>query len=199
MYFSPPSLERLVQELSKLPSIGQKTARRLAFHLVYGNQEKMQNLASSLIEAKDKLINCKRCYGISETEICPICSNPNRDSSSICVVERFSDIFPFENSNVYKGLYFVLGGVLSPLDGIKPENLHITELLERIEKENVKELILALSSSPEAESTSLYIDRRLATSSCRRTRLARGIPMGSDLEFIDDITMLRAFEERVNV
>jgi recombination protein RecR len=114
-------------------------------------------------------------------------------------VERASDILPFENSGVYKGLYFVLGGALSPLDGIKPETLHIPELMERIKQENIKELILALGSSPEAESTSLYIDRLLASSHCNRTRLARGIPVGSDLEFIDDITMLRAFEERVRM
>jgi recombination protein RecR len=117
----------------------------------------------------------------------------------LCVVERASDILPFENSGVHKGLYFVLGGVLSPLDGIKPETLHIPLLVERIEKENIKELVLALGSSPEAESTALYIDRVLANSPVRRTRLARGIPVGSDLDFIDDVTMLRAFEERVKV
>ena len=199
MYSSPPALECLVQELSKLPSIGRKTARRLAFHLISGDREKMESLASSLIDAKNKLIHCSRCYGISETPVCSICSSPGRDGTSICVVERVSDILPFENGGMYKGLYFVLGGVLSPLDGIKPESLHIPELMERIEQENIKELILALGSSPEAESTSLYIDRRLANSACKRTRLARGIPIGSDLEFIDDITMQRAFEERVRV
>jgi recombination protein RecR len=167
--------------------------------LLSGDREKMESLASSLMEAKDRLIHCSRCYGISETEVCSICANAGRDETSLCVVERASDILPFENSGVYKGLYFVLGGVLSPLDGIKPESLHIPELMERIERENVKELILALGSSPEAESTSLYIDRRLANSPCKRTRLARGIPVGSDLEFIDDVTMQRAFEERVRV
>jgi recombination protein RecR len=199
MLSSPPALEKLVQELSKLPSIGRKTARRLAFHLLSGDREKMESLANSLVEAKNKLINCSRCHGLSENEICNICANPGRDSSSICVVERPSDILPFENSGVYKGLYFVLGGALSPLDGIKPETLHIPDLMERIKQENIKELILALGSSPEAESTSLYIDRLLASSHCNRTRLARGIPVGSDLEFIDDITMLRAFEERVRM
>ncbi|MDR2731654.1 MAG: recombination mediator RecR [Fibromonadaceae bacterium] len=199
MYSSPPVLEKLVQELSKLPGIGRKTARRLAFHLISGDREKMESLANSLMEAKDRLIHCNRCYGISESEICQICSNPGRDAASLCVVERASDILPFENSGVYKGLYFVLGGVLSPLDGIKPESLHIPELIERIETEKTRELILALGSSPEAESTSLYIDRRLENSPCSRTRLARGIPVGSELEFIDDVTMLRAFEERVRV
>jgi len=199
MYSSPPALEKLVQELSKLPSIGRKTARRLAFHLIAGDREKMEDLANSILNAKNRLVNCTRCYGISESEICQICGSTHRDGELLCVVERASDILPFENSGAYKGFYFVLGGVLSPLDGIKPETLHIPELVERIEKENVKELILALGSSPEAESTALYIDRRLANLPCKRTKLARGIPVGSELEFIDDVTMLRAFEERVRV
>lgn len=182
-----------------MPGIGRKTARRLAFHLVAGDRGKMESLAASLIEAKNKIVNCDRCFGFSENEICQICENPRRDAESLCVVERASDILPFESSGVHKGLYFVLGGVLSPLDGIKPETLHIPELIERIKNESIKELILALGSSPEAESTALYIDRILANSPVRRTRLARGIPIGSDLEFIDDMTMLRAFEERVNI
>ncbi len=199
MLNSPPALENLVQELSKLPSIGRKTARRLAFHLLSGDREKMESLADALTQAKDKIVHCSRCYGFSESEICQICENPRRDEGILCVVERASDILPFENSGIHKGLYFVLGGVLSPLDGIKPESLHIPELIKRIEQENTRELILALGSSPEAESTALYIDRVLANSQVRRTRLARGIPVGSELEFIDDITMLRAFEERVKI
>jgi len=199
MYSSPPALEKLVQELSKLPSIGRKTARRLAFFLLSGDREKMESLANAIAEAKDRIVHCSRCYGFSETEICQICGDVRRSGDVICVVERASDILPFETSGIHKGLYFVLGGVLSPLDGIKPETLHIPTLIERIERESVKELILALGSSPEAESTALYIDRILANSPVRRTRLARGIPVGSDLEFIDDITMLRAFEERVRV
>ena len=199
MYSSPPALEKLVQELSKLPSIGRKTARRLAFFLLSGDREKMEDLASAIAEAKNKIVHCNCCYGFSESEVCQICDNPRRAKDVICVVERASDILPFENSGIHKGLYFVLGGVLSPLDGIKPETLRIPTLVERIERENVKELILALGSSPEAESTALYIDRILANSPVRRTKLARGIPVGSDLEFIDDITMLRAFEERVKV
>jgi len=159
----------------------------------------MGNLANALVEAKNRIIHCSRCYGFSESEICQICENPRRDSETLCVVEKASDILPFESSGAYKGFYFVLGGVLSPLDGIKPESLHIPELIKRIEQENTKELILALGSSPEAESTALYIDRVLSNSPVRRTRLARGIPVGSELEFIDDITMLRAFEERVKV
>jgi len=199
MYSSPPVLEKLVQEISKLPGIGRKTARRLAFHLISGDREKMESLAQVLMEAKNKLVHCKLCYGFAESEICQICDNPRRDRESLCVVERASDILPFENSGAHKGLYFVLGGALSPLDGIKPESLHIPELIERLEKENIKELILALGSSPEAESTALYIDRVLLNSPIHRTRLARGIPVGSDLEFIDDVTMLRAFKERVKI
>jgi recombination protein RecR len=199
MYSSPPALEKLVQEFSKLPSIGRKTARRLAFYLVSGDRKKMGDLAEALEEAKNRIVHCSCCYGFSESEICQICDNPRRNREILCVVERASDILPFENSGMHKGLYFVLGGVLSPLDGIKPETLRIPTLIERIEKEGIKELILALGSSPEAESTALYIDRVLANSPVRRTKLARGIPVGSDLEFIDDVTMLRAFEERVKV
>jgi len=199
MYSSPPALEKLVQEFSKLPSIGRKTARRLAFYLISGDREKMESLAGALMEAKAKLVRCSHCYGFSESEVCQICVSPGRDREALCVVERASDILPFENSGIHKGLYFVLGGALSPLDGITPENLHIPELIKRIEQENIKELILALGSSPEAESTALYIDRILVNSPIRRTRLARGIPVGSDLDFIDDVTMLRAFEERVKL
>ena len=188
-----------MQEFSKLPSIGRKTARRLAFYLVSGDRKKMGDLAEALEEAKNRIVHCSCCYGFSESEICQICDNPRRNREILCVVERASDILPFENSGMHKGLYFVLGGVLSPLDGIKPETLRIPALIERIEKEGIKELILALGSSPEAESTALYIDRVLANSPVRRTKLARGIPVGSDLEFIDDVTMLRAFEERVKV
>ncbi len=199
MYSSPPALEKLVQEFSKLPSIGRKTARRLAFYLVSGDKKKMGDLAEALTEAQNRIVHCSCCYGFSESEICQICENPRRSREILCVVERASDILPFENSGIHKGLYFVLGGVLSPLDGIKPETLRIPILIERIEREGVKELILALGSSPEAESTALYIDRVLANSPVRRTKLARGIPVGSDLEFIDDVTMLRAFEERVGI
>jgi len=120
MYSSPPALERLVQELSKLPSIGRKTARRLAFYLISGDREKMESLASAIMEAKDKLVHCNMCYGFSESEVCPICAHLGRDREILCVVERASDILPFEISGIHKGLYFVLGGVLSPLDGVKP-------------------------------------------------------------------------------
>ncbi|GHV13859.1 recombination protein RecR [Fibrobacterales bacterium] len=197
--FSPPSLEKLVREFSLLPGIGKKTARRLAFHLISGDREKMGDFANAILEAKEKLVHCKICYGITETEICPLCASRNRDRTILCVVEKAADILPFESSGAFKGLYFVLGGVLSPLDGIRPENLHIPQLIERVHSDEVQELILALGSSPEAESTALYIDRKLADTSARRTKLARGIPVGSDLEFIDEITMLRAFEERVRV
>lgn len=196
---TPPSLERLIQEFALLPGIGKKTARRLAYHLLSSPSERMEQMERALSDARSRICRCKRCYSFAEAELCPVCANPRRDASRVCVVEKPSDIVPFESSGVFQGLYHVLGGVLSPLDGVGPEALHIPELVHRIHTENVQEVILALGSSPEAESTALLIDRLLAGGSARRSRLARGIPMGSDLEFVDEVTMLRAFEGRVSL
>jgi recombination protein RecR len=196
---TPASLERLIQEFAQLPGIGKKTARRLAYFLLAQPRERMDQMAESIVQARLRIVSCQRCYSFAEAQLCPLCASARRDASRLCVVEKASDIVPFEAAGVFQGLYHVLGGVLSPLDGVGPEALHIPELVRRVREENVQEVVLALGSSPEADSTALLIDRLLEGGPARRTRLARGIPMGSDLEFVDEVTMLRAFEGRVSL
>lgn len=198
MTVEPQSLEALIGEFSGLPGIGQKTARRLAYHILTKKQCDVERFANNLINAITKVHACPQCYAFTDEDLCPTCkSRPG--AKSICVVEKSSDIITFERSGIYRGLYFVLGGVISPLDGIGPEALHLPQLVSRIKQENIEELVLALGSSPEADSTALMIDRMLSGINVKRTRLARGIPMGSDLEFVDEVTMLRAFEGRVSL
>ncbi len=191
----PQSLEQLVAEFSSLPGIGAKTARRLAYHILTRSKEQVNRFAERLVSASEKVHPCPRCRLYTDEELCPICRTRSC-AKAICVVEKSSDVQPFERSGIFKGLYFVLGGVLSPLDGVGPEQLHLNELVARVRDENIEELILALGSSPEAESTALLIGRLLESLPVKCTRLARGIPMGSDLEFVDEVTMLRAFESR---
>ncbi len=198
MNIEPQSLEALIGEFSSLPGIGQKTARRLAYHVLSRNSAEVERFAENMLNAKNRVHPCPRCYAFTDEEMCPVCK-ARPDSKSICVVEKSSDIVPFERSGIYKGTYFVLGGVISPLDGIGPEHLHLPGLVRRVKEEGIEELILALGSSPEADSTALMLDRMLSGTNVRRTRLARGIPMGSDLEFVDEVTMLRAFEGRVSL
>lgn len=192
------SLEALIGEFANLPGIGRKTARRLAYHILTRPKDEVAQFASALENASEKVHACPRCFSFTDQDICPICAD-RMDARALCVVEKSSDILPFERSGIFKGAYFVLGGVISPLDGIGPEQLHLPLLIKRVREENIEELVLALGSSPEADSTALMIDRMLGDVNVKRTRLARGIPMGSDLEFVDEITMLRAFEGRVSL
>ncbi|MCQ2105821.1 MAG: recombination mediator RecR [Fibrobacter sp.] len=198
MSIEPQSLEALIGEFAGLPGIGQKTARRLAYHILSKNKADVERFADNLVNAVTKVHCCPQCYAFTDEDVCPTCKG-RAGAKSICVVEKSSDIIPFERSGIYRGLYFVLGGVISPLDGIGPEKLHLAQLVNRIKEEGIEELVLALGSSPEADSTALMIDRMLAGVNVKRTRLARGIPMGSDLEFVDEVTMLRAFEGRVSL
>lgn len=198
MNVEPQSLEALIGEFASLPGVGQKTARRLAYHILSQNKSDVQRFAENLINASTKVHPCPCCHAFTEDDICNTCRE-RTGAKSICVVEKSSDIIPFERSGIYKGLYFVLGGTISPLDGIGPEHLHLPQLVNRIKEEGIEELVLALGSSTEADSTALMIDRLLQGVSVKRTRLARGIPMGSDLEFVDEVTMLRAFEGRVSL
>ncbi len=198
MNVEPQSLVALIGEFSSLPGIGQKTARRLAYHILAKRKDEVERFADNLMNAVTKVHQCPNCFSFTDEDLCGICAE-RTGAKSICVVEKSSDIIPFERSGVHKGLYFVLGGVISPLDGVGPEQLHLPKLVERIKQEGIQELVLALGSSPEADSTALMIDRLLAGVDVKRTRLARGIPMGSDLEFVDEITMLRAFEGRVSL
>ena len=198
MSTEPESLEALIAEFASLPGIGQKTARRLAYHVLTRPKADVERFAGNLTNAVEKVHPCPVCHAFTDVEVCPTCSS-RAGAKSLCVVEKSSDILPFERSGIFRGLYFVLGGVISPLYGIGPEQLHLPQLVQRVKEEGIEELVLALGSSPEADSTALMIDRMLAGTNVKRTRLARGIPMGSDLEFIDEVTMLRAFEGRVSL
>ena len=191
-------LETLVDRLADLPSIGRKSAQRLAYHILATPVEEVEALSRVLLEARRGVRPCAECGNHAETDLCAICSNPRRDKSLICVVERPADITAFERLGSYRGVYHVLGGVLSPLDGVGPAELNLKNLFERCDK-GVAEIILALGTHAEGEATSSYIVQRLQGRSLRITRLARGLPAGSDLEFVDEITMQRALEGRVDL
>jgi recombination protein RecR len=185
-----------IEELSKLPSIGKKTAQRLALYLLKSNDEQFKELIKALEDLKSKLKFCKRCFNLSEDDLCIICKNTKRDSEKICVVEEASDVIAIEKTHEYKGLYHVLGGVLSPLTGITPESLRIKEFLKRLEKESIKEIILALNPDTEGEATALYLSKLIKPLGIKVTRIARGLPIGGDLEFADEATIGRAIINR---
>lgn len=195
----PESIENLVNEFSRLPGIGGKSARRLVFHLLSSSHGQMEQLAMALDEAGKKIIRCARCNSFAETSPCPMCTDPRRDDSLLCVVEKASDVLIFEQSGSFRGRYFVLGGHLSPLDGIGPSDLHIPQLVDLVRSIAPKEVILSMGSGTDAEATAHYIDRVLDEFPVKRTRLARGIPVGHDLEYVDEMTMMRAFESRTKI
>ena len=194
---SIPLIERLVSELSKLPGIGRKSALRLVIHILKQSNATVNQLASTLVETKNKIRECDICFNLTEDAICSICSSERRDKSLICVVEEATDIMAVERSGEYRGLYHVLGGVISPLDGIGPEDLHIKELLSRVSQ--IEEVIIATNPSIEGETTTLYLQKELGACDVKVTRIARGIPMGSALEHADSVTLIRAFEGRLEV
>jgi len=185
-----------IEELSKLPGIGKKTAQRLAIFLLKSEDPQVDNLINAIKDLKLKLRFCNRCFNLSEEEFCNICKNEKRDKSMICVVEEASDVMAIEKTHEYRGLYHVLGGVLSPLSGVTPESLHIKELLKRFETEDFKEVILALNPDTEGETTSLYLSKLMKPFGITVTRIARGLPIGGDLEFADDATIGRAILNR---
>ena len=185
-----------IEELSKLPGIGKKTAQRLALYILKRNEEEVNNLLKSLQELKTKLRFCERCYNLSEDNFCSICKSPKRESSLMCVVEEASDVIAIEKTNEYNGLYHVIGGVLSPLSGVNPDSLKIKELIKRFENEDIKEVILALNPDTEGETTSLYIANLLKPLDVKVSRIARGLPIGGDLEFADEATIGRAILNR---
>jgi recombination protein RecR len=196
------ALENLVTELTKLPSIGRKTAQRLAMFIIKQPRDEAERLAKSLIEVKDKIKFCKTCCNITEEETCRICNSERRDRSVICVVEEPQDVYAIEKTNEYKGLYHVLHGRISPLEGIGPNDVRIKELLYRLEddsKNEIKELILALNPTVEGETTILYLGKIIKPLGIRMTRIARGIPIGSDIELTDQVTLAKAIEGRVNI
>jgi len=189
-------VERLITELSKLPSIGPKSAQRIAFHIVRGRKEDAIGLAEALREVKERIKPCRRCFNLTESEECDICRDPRRDSSVICAVEDPYDIGPIERTGEYRGLYHVLGGALSPLDGIEPEDLRIAELVERVRNEGTKEIVVATNPNTTGEATALFIAQELEDMPVRVTVLASGLPVGGDLEYADEVTLGRAFEGR---
>jgi recombination protein RecR len=192
-------LQIAIEELSKLPGIGAKSAQRLALFLLKCDTDKVNSLAASLTNLKEKLRFCKICYNISEEEVCEICSSRKRNRSIICVVEEASDVFAVEKTNEFNGLYHVLGGVLSPLSGIDPNLLKVKELLKRLESDDIKEVILALNPDTEGEATSLYLAKLIKPVGIKVTRLARGLPIGGNLEFADEATIGRAVINRIDL
>jgi recombination protein RecR len=189
-------VERLITELSKLPSIGPRSAQRIAFHVIRGKKEDAIGLAEALQEVKERIKPCSRCFNLTEAELCDICRDARRDQTVICVVEDPYDIGPIERTNEYRGLYHVLGGALSPLDGVEPEDLRIAELIERVRNEETKELVVATNPNTTGEATALFIAQELKELPVRVTALASGLPVGGDLEYADEVTLGRAFAGR---
>lgn len=196
MNFPSKLIENAVEELAKLPGIGRKTALRLALHLLKEESEESFSLAEALVKMRTEVKHCKTCHNISDTEICSICANPLRDRSLLCVVSDIRDVIAIENTSQYKGLYHVLGGVISPIEGIGPSDLHIDSLLERLPNSEVKELLLAISPTMEGDTTAFYLTRKLRDHNVRITTIARGVPVGGELEYTDEITLGRSIVER---
>ena len=188
--------ERAVGEFSKLPGIGRKTATRLVLHILRQQEQDVENFAEAMTQLKKEVKYCKCCHGISDTEVCPICANPLRDHSTICVVENIQDIIAVENTMQFKGVYHVLGGVISPMDGVSPGDLQIDSLVKRVAEEDVKEVILALSPTMEGDTTNFYIFRKLADSNAKLSVIARGISVGDELEYTDEVTLGRSIVNR---
>lgn len=195
----PPSLRKLMDSLAKLPGIGPKTAQRLAFFIMEQRPEEAVVLSEAIKEVKEKLHFCPRCFNIAEGEVCEICGDTRRDPSLLCVVEAAKDIIPLEKSGSFKGYYHVLGGLISPMDGIGPKELHVKELLGRLEKGTVEEVIMATSSGVEGEATALYLSDLLRPLVPKITRIAQGLPVGGDLEYADEITLARALQGRRDI
>ena len=191
-----PSIEKLIQSFEKLPSIGNKTAARLAFYMLNASEEETNEFVSSIINAKKNLKYCSKCYNISDTDPCPICGNPKRDPSVICVVEDVRDIIAMEKTHEFKGVYHVLHGSISPMNGIGPDDIKIKELLARLMDGQVKEVILATNPRVEGEATAMYLSKLIKPLGVKVTRIAHGIPVGGDLEYTDEITLTKALEGR---
>ena len=196
MSYYSPSIEKLIESFEKLPSIGHKTAVRLAFHMLDLNDDDTKEFIESIVNAKKNLKFCSKCFNISDTDPCPICASPKRDSTEICVVEDVRDIMAMERTNEFKGVYHVLHGTISPMNGIGPEDIKIKELLERIGNNNIKEVIIATNPRVEGEATAIYLSKLIKPMGIKVTRIAHGIPVGGDLEYTDEVTLMKALEGR---
>lgn len=192
----PPALERLITELGKLPGVGPKTAQRLAFFLLQQDRGYSEGLSQAMLQAKDTLRPCSRCYSLTDQEVCDLCRDPRREQAVLCVVEEPRDVFSLERTHEFKGLYHVLQGTLSPLDGIGPDQLKIAELLQRVQAGQIREVIIATNPDVEGEATALYLHKLLKPLGVKVTRLASGLPAGGDLEYADDVTISRALGGR---
>lgn len=195
--FASQALENAVNELSRLPGIGRKTALRLALHLLRREVKDVDALGESIIRLRHDICYCKVCHNISQSEICPICASPMRDHKTICVVENVKDVMSIENTGQYTGVYHVLGGLISPVDGIGPDMLEIDSLIERINSGEVNEVILALSATMEGDTTNFYISRRIGLADVKLTQLARGMSIGNEIEYTDEVTLGRSLINRV--
>ena len=191
-----PSIEKLIEAFEKLPSIGHKTAARLAFHMLNSSEEEINNFVNAITNAKKNLKYCSKCFNISDTDPCIICSNPKRDESIICVVEDVRDIIAMERTHEFNGVYHVLHGSISPMNGVGPDDIKVKELLARLTDGKVKEIILATNPRVEGEATAMYLSKLIKPLGIKVTRIARGIPVGGDLEYTDEVTLSKALEGR---
>lgn len=191
-------INKLIEELSSLPGIGEKSASRLAFHLINMPKAKVERLTNTILAAKENVQYCKECYTLTDQEVCPICANSKRDHSTIMVLENTRDLAAYEKTGKYEGVYHVLHGAISPMIGIGPNDIKLKELLQRLQGE-VKEVIIATNSSLEGETTAMYISKLIKPTGVKVTRIASGVPVGGDLEYIDEVTLLRALEGRIEL
>lgn len=195
MEYYSKQISKLISELSTLPGVGAKSAQRLAFHILHMPEDEVETLANAMVEARTNVHYCKQCFSLTDEEVCPICSNPNRNKKVIMVVEDTKDLAAYEKTGKFEGVYHVLHGAISPMQGIGPTDIKLTELMQRLQ-EDVDEVIIATNSSLEGETTAMYISKLIKPTGIKVSRIASGVPVGGDLEYIDEVTLLRALEGR---
>ena len=199
MEYYSSHINKLIEHLSRLPGIGAKSAQRLAFHILNMPKDQVEELSASIVNAKANVQYCKNCYTLTDQEICPICNNPRRDRKVIMVVENTRDLAAYEKTGKFEGVYHVLHGAISPMLGIGPDDIKLKELMQRLSKDDIEEVIIATNSSLEGETTAMYISKLVKPTGIRVSRIASGVPVGGDLEYIDEVTLLRALEGRVEL
>ena len=199
MEYYSSHINKLIEQLSRLPGIGAKSAQRLAFHILNMPKDQVEELSASIVNAKANVQYCKNCYTLTDQEICPICNNPRRDRKVIMVVENTRDLAAYEKTGKFEGVYHVLHGAISPMLGIGPDDMKLKELMQRLSKDDIEEVIIATNSSLEGETTAMYISKLVKPTGIRVSRIASGVPVGGDLEYIDEVTLLRALEGRVEL
>ncbi|UCF92926.1 MAG: recombination protein RecR [Desulfobacterales bacterium] len=196
MSYYPASILNLIKNIAKLPGIGEKTAERLALHILHASRKETEELSRSILEVKQKVRFCTRCFALSDSDVCRICSDPTRDETLLCVVEQPGDMVAIEKSGAYTGQYHILNGVLSPMNGVGPDDIRIRELITRIDQGKIREVVLATGTNVEGEATAAYIAELLAEHSVNVSRIASGVPMGGDLKYVDQVTLKKALEAR---